>query len=90
MPARALPYEEWVKLPRVKDLDRPPRVGDLVSIRSRGAHRLARVTKVGRTRIYTEYTTESALRVAERDRRGPAVTRKSADMEDPWLRWVSR
>jgi hypothetical protein len=90
MPARALPYEEWVKLPRVKDLDRKPSVGDLVAIRSRGLDRLARVTKVGRTRLYTEYTTESALRDAERFGTSPVVTRKSADMEDPWLRYVGR
>lgn len=54
----------------------PPRVGQVILIRSRGAWRPARVTKVGRVNVQTEYTTEGALRDAARWNQQPVITRK--------------
>jgi hypothetical protein len=46
--------------------ENPPKVGDLVAIHSRGSYRVARVTKVTKTRIETEYTTEGAIKESGR------------------------
>lgn len=87
IPCRVLPFEEWGKMPRLRDHTGRVRRGDLVAIRSRGFWRLARITTVGRERIYTEYTTESALR---ENPAHPTVTRKSFRKDDDWLRYAGR
>lgn len=90
IPSHVTTYEERAAMPRVRDLDFKLRPGDFVVLRSRGEHRIARVTKVGRVRVHTEYTTESALREALRANRPPTVTRKSVPMDDDWLRFAGR
>lgn len=42
------------------------KVGDLVAIHSRGSYRVARVTRVTKTRVETEYTTVGALKESRR------------------------
>lgn len=88
-PARTVDYEEWSQMPRLRDVVRI-RVGDLVVIRSRGAMRLARVTKVGTARVHTEYTTESALRAAEKDGLPVTITRKPVRIDDDFIRYAGR
>jgi hypothetical protein len=90
MPCRTVDFSEWSKMTRVRDLSFSLRRGDLVVLRSRGSMRLARVTKVGRVRVETEYTTEAARREADRYGHAPTVTRKSVPMDDDWLRFAGR
>jgi hypothetical protein len=89
-PCHTVEFNEFKNMPRVRDLTFVLRSGDLVVIRSRGTMRLAKVTKVGRIRIATEYTTEGALRDAARYGSRPVITRKSVAMDDDFLRFAER
>lgn len=89
IPCHVPEFSEWAEMPRVRDLTHRVRVGDLVVLRSRGSMRLARVTKVGTQRLYTEYTTESAK--AHAAKYGHlTVTRKSVRMDDDFLRYAGK
>ena len=90
MPCQVVEYDDLITYPKVADGGVTLRAGDLVSIRSRGENRLARVTKVGSVRIETEYTTVSASIHAARFGRKPTITRKPVSLDDPWLRFVRR
>jgi hypothetical protein len=61
LPATRLSAEQVSALPAVTD----PQPGDTVGIYSRGAWRVAVVTKVGRTNLTAEYTTEGAWTTAQ-------------------------
>lgn len=90
LPARTVEFDEFAKMPRVRDLGFDLRVGDLVVLRSRGANRLARVSKVGTARVYTEYTTEAALRESRKYGGSLTVTRKPVRLDDDYLRFAGR
>lgn len=91
MPCAVMEWIEWSACPRVRDLaPGTVRLGDLVTIRSCGENRLARVTKVGRTHLWTEYTTETAVDAARKHGRAATVTRKSVAFDDDFLRYVGR